>query len=175
MLNQRENPVGLDFIIDQAQKKLFDKLSSLWNVDLEAYPRCYVLESEDKERTIQHYEGKNEYSGSLIVSEENKFFFTAEDDKERVNNIQFKTKVQLYFILDLKSIFPNSKDREDGRVLKDVISVLDMCPGFDSMMNIVTDYQNVFQDFDYDFDNIQPYYCFRIELNTMPFSMDQIC
>jgi hypothetical protein len=174
MLNRKENPIGLDFIIDQTQKRLYDKLTSLWDVNIKTFPRCYVLEKEEI-RSIQHYQGNNEYSGSLIESEDNKFFFTAEDDQERINNIQFKTKVQLYFILDLKSIYPNSKERVDNQVLIDVVKALDSCSGFDSKINIVTDYQSVFEGFDYDFDNIQPYYCFRVELNTMPYSIDENC
>jgi hypothetical protein len=173
-LHPRETTIGIDHLIDQAQRKLFNKLSAKWSVDIDAYPRCYVLERDEK-RSVQHYESNGEYSGDLIHSEVNKFFFTAEDEQERINNELFTTKVQLYFILDLESIYPDLKDRTDAIVISDVISVLDMTPGFKRDCTIVTDYQEVFQGFDYDFDNIQPYYCFRIELKTNPYSIKQKC
>ncbi|MFP7656084.1 hypothetical protein [Chryseobacterium proteolyticum] len=173
----REEEIGLDFIIGSTQKKLYEKLCSKWGVSLDAYPRCYVLEDIDEsgKRTVEYYKSNKEYSGNLIVSEKNKFFFTAEEDIERVNNIQFKTKVSLYFILDLKFIYPNISDRCDAKILNDVVKVLDSCPGFSKQTTIVTDYQNVFRDFYYEFDNIQPYYCFRIDCNTQPYVLDQIC
>ncbi|WP_347217804.1 hypothetical protein, partial [Chryseobacterium sp.] len=106
MLHERINPIGLDHLISKAQKKIYAALNKKWKTDLEAYPRCYVLEGGNEKRTIEHYTFKNEYSGNLIVSENDKFFFTAEDDLERINNVQFTTKVKLYFILDLKYIYP---------------------------------------------------------------------
>jgi hypothetical protein len=177
-LYQREEEIGLDFIIGSAQKKLHDKLSALWGIGLDAYPRCYVLEDIDEDggkRTIEYYRKDKEYSGNLIVSEKNKFFFTAEEDLERVNNIQFKTKISLYFILDLKFIYPDKSDRCDARVLREVVKVLDGCAGLSKQLTIVTDYQSVFQNFFYEFDNIQPYFCFRIDMNTQPYLLDQIC
>lgn len=175
MLYNREEIAGLDFIIDNAQKKLFNKLSDLWGIDLEAYPRCYVLEDKEGNRSIEHYEGGGEYSGNLIHSEDSKLFFTAEDDQEPVNNFQFRTKVKLYFILNLKHIYPGSKDRVDGKVLNEVVQVLKYCSGFSQLFTIVNDYQTVFESFTYEFDNIQPYFCFRIDLETTPYTLNQTC
>lgn len=174
-LFNRENPIGLDFIIDKIQKKLFNKLSAKWKIQLDAYSRCYVLEDQDGKRTVEDYQGQNEYSGNLIVSEKNKFFFTAEDSQDRVNNSQFETKINLYFILDLRKIYSDLMQRCDSEVLADVVSVLDSSPGINKQYKIVTDYNDVFDSFFYDFDNIQPYYCFRIEINTLPYSINEYC
>lgn len=175
MIYRREKALGLDFIIDRIQVKLHDKLSELWKTDLEVFPRCYVLENKEGDRTIEHYLGDNQYTGSLIVSEHNKIFFTAEEDQERINNQQFETKISLYAILDLSSIYPQSKDRVDGIVLMDIVKTLDTCPGIERKVNVITNYQNVFSDFEYSFDNQQPYYYLKIELNVLPYSIDKIC
>lgn len=174
-LLNKEKPIGLDFIIDKIQTKLYNKLSDKWNIDLDAYPRCYVLEDQDGIVTVEHYERNKEYSGNLIVSERNKFFFTAEDSQEKVNVTQFETKLSIYFILDLKSIYPELKHRCDSEVLADVSSVLDLSAGVDRKYKIVTDYNEVFGPFFYEFDNIQPYYCFRIDLETLPYLINKIC
>ncbi|MDQ1855756.1 hypothetical protein [Chryseobacterium sp. WLY505] len=175
MLYERNNPVGLDQLIHKAQKKIYAALTKKWDKDLDGYPRCYVLEDESEKRTVEHYTYKNEYSGNLIVSERDKFFFTAEDDQERLNNIQFETKVKLYFILDLKFIYPDEPGRCDAKVLADVVNAVDKSGGFTNEYTIVTDYQSVFESFLYEFDNIQPYYCFRIDLKTIPYSIDSMC
>lgn len=175
MIHERINPIGLDNLISKAQKKIYSALNKKWKTDLEAYPRCYVLEDGSEKRTIEHYNSKNEYSGNLIVSEKDKFFFTAEDDQERINNVQFSTKVKLFFILDLKYIYPEESGRCDSKVLSDVVNAIDRSGGFTNEYTIVTDYQSVFESFFYDFDNIQPYYCFRVDLKTNPYTIDSIC
>lgn len=175
MIYRREKALGLDFIIDSIQLKLHDKLSVLWQTDLEVFPRCYVLENKVGERTIEHYLGNNQYTGSLIASEQNKIFFTAEDDQERVNNRQFETNICLYAILDLSSIYPQSKDRVDGIVLSDIVKILDLCAGIESKITVTTNYQNIFSDYDSNFDNQQPYYYLKIELKTQPYSIDKSC
>lgn len=171
----RESPVGLDNLIDKAQRKLFDTLSAKWDVQIDAYPRCYIIEDKDGNLSIEHYVGNDEYSGPLIVSERNKFFFTAEENQERQNNEQFITRISLFFIIDIYQIFPESKDRLDGIVLRDVVNVLDKTPGFKSDYTIVTDFKSVFQNFDVTFDNLHPYYYFRIDINTNPYIIGQIC
>lgn len=175
MIHEKINPIGLDHLIHKAQKKIYAILNIKWGIDIEAYPRCYVIEDDQEKRTVEHYKSNNEYSGNLIVSENDKFFFTAEDDQERLNNIQFETKVKLYFILDLKFIYPDEPGRCDSKVLADVVNAVDRSGGFTNEYTIVTDYQSVFETFDYNFDNMQPYYCFRIDLKTIPYSIDSIC
>lgn len=175
MIHEKINPIGLDHLIHKAQKKIYAILNSKWGIDIEAYPRCYVIEDDQEKRTVEHYTYNNEYSGNLIVSENDKFFFTAEDDQERLNNIQFETKVKLYFILDLKFIYPDEHGRCDSKVLADVVNAVDRSGGFTNEYTIVTDYQSVFESLDYNFDNMQPYYCFRIDLKTIPYSIDSIC
>jgi len=175
MIHERINPIGLDHLIHKAQKKIYVILNSKWGIDIEAYPRCYVIEDDQGKRTVEHYTSNNEYSGNLIVSESDKFFFTTEDDQERVNNIQFETKVKLYFIIDLKFIYPDEPGRCDSKVLADIVNAIDRSGGFTNEYAIVTDYQSVFESFEYNFDNMQPYYCFRIDLKTIPYSIDSIC
>jgi len=172
-LLSKTNPIGIDAVIHKIQTKLYNSLTAKWNVQLNGYPRCYVLE-EKNERTIEYFDGKNDYSGNLIVAEKNKFFFTAENDYSKLDNLNYQTNVSLYFILDVAHIYPAIKHRCDAEVLADVMSELGKCPGLLQKNSVVTDYKKVFQGFRMDIKtNMQPYYCFRIDLTLSVFKIDQ--
>ena len=89
----KDNPVGLDKVIDIIQKRLYDKLTPLWNIKLEGYPRCYEIKRA-KKVTIEHYKGKGEYE-SLIHSDTNKFFFIVKDNIKQA----IKLLNDIYFVL----------------------------------------------------------------------------
>ena len=165
----KENPIGLDVIIDYHQKKLYDSLSVKWGVTLDAYPRCYV-NLKDGKKDIEHYLKKGEYQ-SLLFAETNKFFFTAENQLRRTGNKNYETEIDLYFILNLKDI-TNVNHRGDEEVLKDIINVMDVSP-FLRINTIERHYINVFQNYDYvQNDAIQPYFVCRLNLNVIEFDIN---
>jgi adenylate kinase family enzyme len=81
---RKENPVGLDVVIDTIQDRLYE-LKNDWGVNLDGYPRCEIL-LKGKEKTIEAYLGNDEYTGSLIFAEENKFFLLQEKKKYKLKD-----------------------------------------------------------------------------------------
>lgn len=180
MIYAKTNPIGIDAIIQKVQEKLFNELSEKWNVVLDGYPRCYVIEREQT-KTIEHFVSKkpnsnrkSEYSGNLIVAEGNKFFFIAENEENKINNLEYQTRVSLFFILNLPEIYPEILHRCDNEVLVDIITVIDNSGAFTKDNIIIRNFKRVFYEFTSDTEqNMQPYYCLRIELNTLPFLIDK--
>lgn len=179
MANNLEiNPIGINTVVYQIQKRLYDKLQPLWNTELDGYPICYSIKREgEKTKSIEHYKGLNEYSKNLIVRERNKFFFTADYDLEQLTIDTYSTFVDLYFILNLKECKASNTNRADKEVLKDISDVLITFGQVGYNTKIVTDLDRVFQGYTYDFKHdLQPYFCCKITLNITDFTLnDQLC
>jgi hypothetical protein len=166
------NPLGLDVDIDKIQSKLYDELSALWDFELDAYPRCYTFKKA-KNKTISYYMKKNEYK-SLIHSERNKFFFLAENDFEQTGLGFFKTKIDLYFIVNLDKCKPNLLNRGDEEVRTDVLNVLEGCGNIGLSKKVVVGVDKVFMTYDYKENlDMQPIHCFKIELTIPDFNPNQ--
>lgn len=172
MIFGKTNPIGLDAVIAQLQSRLMT-LENKWSVDLDGYCRCYSTESVEGKKQIEHYIGKNEYSGNLIHPEGNKFFFTAENDEKRVGNGYATTDFKLYFILNLDECYPSILHRCDNEVRVDVKTVLEMCPGI-TYTDTIVDVERVFSGYDYRIgDDLQPYHVFRIDLVAVSYDINK--
>lgn len=176
--NLESNPIGINTTVYQIQKKLYDKLTVLWNTEIYGYPICYSIKREgDKTKTIEHYKGLNEYSKNLIHRERNKFFFTADYDLEQ-NSLEFySTNIDLYFIINLKECKGDNTNRATAEVLNDVTNILKSFSQIGLNTKIVTDLDKVFQGYTYDFKHdLQPYFCFKLTLNITDFTLnDKLC
>lgn len=172
----KNDPVGIDYKIDEIQKRLQKKLCK-WDSDVTIYPRCYVLEKEYG-KTIEHFLGQNEYSGNLVYSEKNKIFFTAENDRIRLDVSRFKTSISLYGILNLGELFDESNERMDEEALSEIVDVINSFR-FENL-KIITNFDDIF-DNSYSRersrninDNIHPYFYFKIEFEVI-YQLNQIC
>ena len=166
----KENPVGLDLVVDVIQKKLYNKLSSLWNVKLEGYPRCYEIK-RSKKTTIEHYIGKGEYK-SLISSDENKFFFIVKDNIRQVSFTTYNAVIELFFIVNVQDCKPSIKHRADEEVRSDVISVLSTIGVADALKTIIIDTASVFRGYDYELLNdMHPHDCFKVIFEIRDFKL----
>lgn len=179
MNNLKENPVGLDVIIDKVQKKVYD-LKNKWGAELTGYPRCYILQKENS-KTIEHYLGFNEYSGSLIHREENKFFFLTGERVDKVSNNYYTTSFELYFMLNIEDIYPDISHRADEEVRVDVLNVLDTIPSI-NVTSVESNVDKVFarfnnrisQNYEYDsYDNLHPYHYFKVLIDVLEFDINQ--
>lgn len=171
--NLKDIPVGLDAVIHKTQIILYDELSLLWGVNLEGYPRCYVI-NRDGRNTIEHYISDKEYL-SLIHAERNKFFFTAENDfeKKRVNNFEFETDIELYFVVNVAEIKPTILHRGDEEIRNDVLNVLQSIPDV-LATSVVINVDRVFNGFEHrEMYDMQPYHAFKIVLNVPKFVINQ--
>lgn len=169
--NLKENPIGLDAVIHNVQKELYNDLSVKWGIQLDGYPRCYTNYNENK-ADIQYYKKNNEYE-SVLHAERNKFFFTAEEDVTRTGNYFYTTSIKLYFIVDLKKI-KNIPHRADEEIINDVVNVLETNSKI--VINRITrNKRNIFNSQTYsDKDNLEPYFVCMFDLNVVEYNINQL-
>ena len=166
----KDNPVGLDVVIDIIQKRLYNKLTPLWNVKLEGYPRCYEVK-RNKKTTIEHFLGRNEYK-SLIHSDENKFFFIVKDNIKQVSFTTYNAVIELYFIVNVQDCKPSIKHRADEEVRNEVINVLSTIGVADALKTIIIDTASVFRGYDYELLNdMHPHHCFKVIFEIRDFKL----
>ena len=178
--NLESNPIGINTLVYQIQKELYDKLIILWNTEIDGYPICHSIKRDgEKAKSIEHYKGFNEYSKNLIHRERNKLFFTADYDFEQISIEYFSTSLDLYFIVNLKECksLIDSRNSACGEVLKDVGDILKTFDKIGLNTKVVTDLDKIFQGYTYDFKHdLQPYFCFKLTLNITDFTLnDTIC
>jgi len=183
MNNLKTNPVGIDAVIDGIQKAIYT-VNDTWNVDLEGYPRCYILNNSDSKQTVEAYLSDNEYSKPLTFSEGNKFFFVAPNDITNVSPKFYKTNIELYFIVNTVECKPLIPHRADEEVRQDVLNLLEKQSSvkviraiwqLDSVFNRFRNKQSRSYEHD-DFTDRQPYHAFKIELEVLPYNINkQIC
>lgn len=168
--NLKTNPIGLDAVIAKIQTKLYDKLTTLWGVSLEGYPRCYEIK-RDKKTTIEHFISGKDYL-SLINCDKNKFFFLNKKDIVQNSYTTFDTEIDLFFIVNIKNAKPGIAHRADEEVRLDVYNVLSTIGDLGVDMKITTD--NVFNGYDFKFtDDMQPYHFFKITMSVNDFKLNQ--
>ena len=180
----KTNPIGIDVVVHNAQKKLI-KLADKWNIDLIGYPRCYILINATEQKTIEHFEGGIDYSGTLIFAEENKFFFNLAENVEQVSDSVYSAVLELYFVIDTKKCYPNIKQRADEEVRRDVLNVLNTIPHFGQKKVIVTNIDKVFnrfnnrisKNYEYEYtDDMQGYHCFKVLIPIPSYNLnDKLC
>lgn len=177
MVIAKTNPTGLDALINYMQKTLHDKLSALWNVDITAYPKCYVNTKTDEGRqfkTIEFYSGASEYE-NVIYAEGNKFFFIQTDDITPKDMQNYQTRLSLFFTVNLSDVKPDIVHRADEEVHNDVLNIINKISKV-SLNRLVTDIQKVYSGFEYrENDDYHPYHCFKIELDVYYNPKDKPC
>lgn len=173
--NLKTSPIGLDAIIAKIQTKLYDKLTALWGVALEGYPRCYEIK-RDKKVTIEHFISANDYV-SLIHVDKNKFFFLSKQDYKQNSNTTYDTEIELYFIVNLKECKASINHRADEEIRLDVMNVLSTIGNIGIDTKITTNIDDVFKGYDFRVtDDMQPYHCFKITMSINDFKLNQkIC
>lgn len=179
----KSNPIGLDAIIHRIQTEVF-KLKDVWGetgVELTGYPRCYILQNDETKKTIEAYLEGNDYTGTLIFSEDNKFFFIAPNDIVKDSANYYTTEIEMFVIVNTKECKPGIAHRSDEEVRADVLNVLARIPAV-QVRKIVINIDRVFnrynsrisQSFEYEFtDDMQPYHCFKIEMVVLPYNLNQ--
>lgn len=182
-IHLKENPVGEDIPIAYIQKKLFDKLSLIWQTEIEAYPICFPYDIPEgsvkyrransvKERTISHYIKKDDYL-PLIYQEKNKFFFLVDNVKQESKNV-FNAEVQLFFIINLIKCKGGNSGRLDTEARVDVLNILNNCKYVSDKKEIELHTRDIFQGYNYENNiNSHPYHCFKINFTINDFNLLQ--
>jgi hypothetical protein len=171
MIIAKENAIGIDSIINKAQNKL-EKLVSLWETEIDIYPRCYEL-SKKEGKTIEHFKEGIDYSGNLIHSEKNKLFFVQKRFSQVDKSYRFKSEISLFGIFQISKI-DNFKGRNDNELLVDILEVLNTTGLSEEGKDI--ELVNPFSGFLFNQKQLlRPYFSFRIDLTTTKYSLNEIC
>lgn len=171
MNNLKESHIGFDRAINKIQVKMYDKLQSLWGVNLDGYPLCYDQKIE-KRKGIVHYRNSNEYSKSLIHKEGNKFFFLKSGEYKQVSRLTYSGSFDLFFIVNLKECKPLINSRAEEEVLLDVLNIFDSIGIVSEDLKVVFGKENVFRGYEVsDTIDTHPYHCFKITFNINEFDL----
>ncbi len=117
------NPKGVDLVIDKIGMKIYE-LSNKLSIELNGYPRCYILQNEDSKKTIEARLENGEYSNSLIFAEGNKFFFVSPEIEVQVQKWHLESTIELYVIANTKECYPDLPHKGDKELELEVLNVL---------------------------------------------------
>lgn len=168
----KENPIGVDAIINSIQQLLDTKFSTSWQ-GLECYPRCYVNEDKGKQ-VIEHFDGKD--YNNVVHADKSKCFFLAEYDEIPNGSNNYSTVIEIFFIVDLKKAKPSILHRADGEIRNEVLSIIEKIPNT-TIKRVVKKAENIFKGYFYDnVDDLHPTHCFKVVLSLDLYKRDQtIC
>ena len=126
----KENPIGIDAKIQSMQNVLYSELNTKWGLSggnsLDSYGRVYI-NNKDGKKIPEFYDQDKEY-GNVLVAETSKFFFIQRRVQTKQNVLQYKTVVELCFLVDLELLKSTVGHRADAEVHADVESVLTTFP-----------------------------------------------
>lgn len=184
MIYLKENPIGIDAVLQQVQQGLYDNLQAIWGTELEVYGRSYLNEKNGKS-TIEAFIKDNDYSGNLIVGDKSKFFFLEQGYAVPNGLNRYTQEIDVIFILDLSKCKPSIAHRADAEVHADVefelrkFSYLNL-----SIVSFATKIQNVFKeirfrymeslDFKY-IDDMHPFHTFKFKINVAYEMQQEYC
>lgn len=165
MIYSKENPVGIDRVIDLIQKRLYDPISSIWG-SLDVYGRVYKVYN-DGDVSLERYVGDNEYE-KVLFSEGNKIFFV-QGDKPDYNHGFMLNDLYIVCIVNIDNIF-RVNHRADEEVHFHVLNELSKTSvleeiegleyGMDNLKNLVEDN---FSSGNFKYSDVHPFHVFTVK------------
>lgn len=173
MIYAKTNPIGLDAKISNIQNQLYTQLNELWQIELEAFERCYIIQNEEGKKHVQRFIKNIEYE-IISVAENSKFFFLHKAKSVKEDMLYYKTEIEVVFIVDLTKIYSNIEHRADCEVQNDVEKILNQ---FDNVWinSLEIGYDKALSGISYNQENdMQPYHVFKFNLGVN-YRMDDVC
>lgn len=180
MNSVKSNPKGVDWYIQKLQNKVYEQLISKWqlNEDLYlSYGRCYKTETDDGV-VPKAYIGNGEYKDVFfddtvaIVS----FFDTNEEYEAAQKTASVEVGVNMYFLCSLPKIssFISDVERFDQECFLDVLALIKQVSPFNFIKADMTidkaikpTYNGYLVSKGLKNRDLQPFFCFRIEMNVI--------
>ena len=149
--NSITTPIGIDVPIKRLQTRFSDDLFS--GKTYYSYPRCYEIDGEQHVFTSGiDYEKLTQNDSIHALS----FFVVNSEDEIEIET--FEADVSIYFFVNLAQLCSSITNRADANVRREVMQIMDLKPyGFEV--------DNIEWGADVEDDivnDMQPYYCFRI-------------
>ena len=169
----KASPVGIDFVIDEIQQRIYQPLVDRWG-DLDVYGRVYsnvkVAPNGDEEFILERYSGNGDYE-PVLFSDENKLFFI-QGNNPSISFGKANNDLWVVCIVDLDSI-KNTVHRADEEVHVDLLSVLSTTVPSRDIVEVQYGIENLrslaneaFDDSNFRFSDIHPNHVFMIRLDV---------
>lgn len=176
MFHGKTNPKGIDVVIQRIQKRMFDSLIDIWDLDdplYESFGRVYRNQDKDGKYIPEAYDSKGEYVDPLYNDKVScTSFFGVASDQESLGGGLFKAKCHLIFSLNIAEVKPGLTHRGDEEVHADCLNVLRSALPYDSITDIITWNDNVFREYNgykaqqgVNFTDMHPRHVFRINFD----------
>ena len=182
MLIQKDNPVGIDALIQDMQKQMHDQLLLKWSLNTDvynAYGRCYRNKTNDG-YIAENYTGNNEYKEVFWDDNLSVISFYGTDGKADYAQGQTINVHQVFFI-NIKKVKPSITHRGDEEVKADIISVVKAGPyglsitGFEQFTeNVLREYPGSRRERRLAAVDMHPLMCFRLNFKLL-YDIDQNC
>lgn len=168
----KQNPVGIDIVIDRIQKSIYKGLTKRWSY-LDIFGRVYSnVKLDDKgneEYVLEHYLRNGEYL-PVLTSDSNKIFFIQGNNVE-ITIGRAVNDLWLVAIVDLKSM--SSQKRADEEVHVDLITELSKVIPLSDISEIRYGLENLrqisnenFEDSNFRFSDIHPKHLFMVLIDA---------
>jgi len=174
----KASPVGIDTVINNINKLVFDELDWLSTnespVNYTAYHRALknprnggiipeVYEIDNDNRTGEYSEAF--YDDRVDASS----FFYVEDTQTPIDNGRlFNTTLSMVFQVDLSKVADAIKHRGDAEIHRVVINAINKGI-YGQVSGLVTGIPNVYSEFDQsqiEFTDMHPFHCFRVDIDV---------
>lgn len=180
MIIAKTNPVAQDVVVARIQKALHNAFDVKWSEGgnttdgIVCYPRCYIGFDTNMKRIIDYYEQTTEFDYLNILDNEQNKVIPINDYpiiQEGVNTLS--TKLDLIFVVDLKTTNPTVTHRADEEVRSEVLKVLQKIPNT-SVVSVIRGLHHIFKDMKYNPSiDMQPKHCFKVVLSIDRFSENE--
>tara|TARA_R110002126_G_scaffold57442_1_gene152194 strand:+ start:5614 stop:6225 length:612 start_codon:yes stop_codon:yes gene_type:complete len=180
----KNNPIGIDIVINDIIESMYDNLISAGWSNYEAYHRCYKNPKNNDglfipEAYTSKYDGGNEYEEVLLNDKfsSTSFFLTGSTTEYSDGN--YKVPLSIIFQLNSVELYPKLGHRADEEARNDAIVSIRNSPEGKNIKSIVTDVNNVYSEFDTEginFSDMSPFHVFRVNLEVLvDYSCDYYC
>lgn len=152
MLVRKQNPVGIDKVLDALQNVIYTSLTDCckWS-DYVSYPRVYKNPKKDESGSIyhipEHYTGDNEYVEVLYNDNHNATsFILMSDEYELYPPEPIKRTIEIVFQLDIANLYGDIPHRADEEARIDIIKAIrsfHLCQT--NKIKVVTGFENVYE------------------------------
>lgn len=149
--------VGLDCAIDRVQKKLYNRLDSVWDGVWDSFPRIYKnkrVDEKDREYFVPEYlDGLKEYTTDTLFNDKvDVTSFFLEGDSSSVNDLIIESDVSIIFSCQIDKIY-SGNDKKDMKMRGDIFDVVKGFPSTWELDNIHTGVNDVYKEFKKDWLN----------------------
>lgn len=163
------NPEGIDLVIKDIQTDIYNRLSSLWTGEINAFGRVYRNKDGDFFYPEWHNASTGEYESVYFDDAyAGNLFFLVGSDHSSSDELLFSVDAKCAFMLNLDSILPGKTERADALVQKQAVEALrELGDGKIEITGIETGIENIFRGMDTSgigFEDTHPKHSFAVRL-----------